>query len=98
MFCLIWQILFILVDSDEPRNRRVLDYFQVLEGHLPCVQILNLTSDVRYKMPSDDITYQNLKKFGRNFLSKNAKVSLFLDEIGSIPESHSFLEFLALVT
>ncbi|XP_040829866.1 protein disulfide-isomerase-like protein of the testis [Ochotona curzoniae] len=67
------KILFILVDSDEPRNRRVLDYFQVLEGHLPCVQILNLTSDVRYKMPSDDITYQNLKKFGRNFLSKNAK-------------------------
>ncbi|XP_030781331.1 protein disulfide-isomerase-like protein of the testis [Rhinopithecus roxellana] len=32
-------------------------------------------------MPSDDITYENLKKFGRSFLSKNAKKHQSSEEI-----------------
>lgn len=28
-------------------------------------------------MPFEDITFQNLKKFGRSFLNRSAKVSLF---------------------
>ncbi|XP_062036449.1 protein disulfide-isomerase-like protein of the testis [Lepus europaeus] len=75
------KILFIFVDADERRNRRVLEYFQLSEVNIPCVHILNLSSDARYKMPSDDITYQNLKKFGRNFLNKNAKKHLSSEEI-----------------
>nr|XP_039334414.1 protein disulfide-isomerase-like protein of the testis isoform X2 [Saimiri boliviensis boliviensis] len=75
------KILFILVDTDEPRNGRVLEYFRVTEVDIPSVQILNLSSDARYKMPSDDITYENLKKFGRSFLSKNAKKHQSSEEI-----------------
>nr|XP_012591539.1 protein disulfide-isomerase-like protein of the testis [Microcebus murinus] len=67
------KILFILVDADEPRNRRVFEYFRITEVNIPSVQLLNLSSDARYKMPSDEITFTNLRKFGLNFLSRNAK-------------------------
>ncbi|XP_062956964.1 protein disulfide-isomerase-like protein of the testis [Cynocephalus volans] len=75
------KILFILVDADEPRNRRVLGYFQITEVNIPSVQILNLSSDARYKMPSDEITYKNLKKFGHSFLSHSAKEHQSSEEI-----------------
>ncbi|KAL0617677.1 Protein disulfide-isomerase-like protein of the testis [Plecturocebus cupreus] len=80
-FRLLYQILFILVDADEPRNGHVFKYFRVTEVDIPSVQILNLSSDARYKMPSDEITYENLKKFGRSFLSKNAKKHQSSEEI-----------------
>ncbi|XP_054992778.1 protein disulfide-isomerase-like protein of the testis [Sorex araneus] len=67
------KILFILMDTDEPRNRRILEYFQITEVDIPCVQILNLSADARYKMPSDEITYEELKKFGQSFLKNKAK-------------------------
>lgn len=62
---------------------------------MPCVQILNLSSDARYKMPSEEITYENLKKFGRSFLNRSAKVRLFLDKVSSEPQN--FVILLALV-
>ncbi|XP_059271947.1 protein disulfide-isomerase-like protein of the testis isoform X2 [Mustela nigripes] len=67
------EILFILVNADEPRNGHILKYFRITEVNIPCVQILNLSSDARYKMPSEEITYENLKKFGHSFLNRNAK-------------------------
>lgn len=38
-------------------------------------------------MPSEEITYENLKKFGRSYLTGSAKVSLFLDNV--FPESQN---------
>ncbi|KAF6126336.1 protein disulfide isomerase like, testis expressed [Phyllostomus discolor] len=67
------KILFIFVDSDEPRNGRVFEYFRITEVNIPSVQILNLSSDARYKMPFENITFQNLKKFGHSFLTRSAK-------------------------
>ncbi|KAI5762057.1 PDILT protein [Gulo gulo luscus] len=67
------KILFILVNADEPRNGRILKYFRITEVNIPCVQILNLSSDARYKMPSEEITCENLKKFGHSFLNRSAK-------------------------
>ncbi|KAM6166310.1 protein disulfide-isomerase-like protein of the testis [Erethizon dorsatum] len=67
------KILFIVVDVDEHRSRHVLEYFQVTKFNVPSVQILNLSSDARYKMPSDEITYENLRTFGISFLSRTAK-------------------------
>lgn len=75
------KILLILVDSDEPRNGRVLEYFRVTEVDIPCVQLLNLSSDTRYKMPSDEITYNELKKFGQSFLKKKAKKHQSSEEV-----------------
>ncbi|XP_059980699.1 protein disulfide-isomerase-like protein of the testis [Lagenorhynchus albirostris] len=75
------KILFILVDADEPRNGRVLEYFRIAEAEIPCVQILNLSSDARYKMPFEEITYENLKKFGQSFLNRKAKKHQSSEEI-----------------
>lgn len=69
------------MDADEPRNGRIFEYFRITEVNVPSVQILNLSSDASYKMPFEDITFQNLKKFGRSFLNRSAKVSSFLDEV-----------------
>ncbi|XP_058426565.1 protein disulfide-isomerase-like protein of the testis [Diceros bicornis minor] len=75
------KILFILVDADEPRNRHVFKHFRITEVNIPSVQILNLSSDARYKMPSEEITYENLKKFGGSFLNKIAKKHQSSEEI-----------------
>uniref|UniRef100_A0A8D1MYU9 Protein disulfide-isomerase-like protein of the testis n=1 Tax=Sus scrofa TaxID=9823 RepID=A0A8D1MYU9_PIG len=75
------KILFILVDADEPRNRRVFEYFRITEVDIPSVQILNLSSDARYKMPFEEITYENLKKFGQRFLDRKAKKHQSSEEI-----------------
>ncbi|KAM6155691.1 protein disulfide-isomerase-like protein of the testis [Rhynchocyon petersi] len=75
------KILFILVNTDEPRNGRVFEYFRVTEVNIPSVQILNLTSDERYKMPAEEITYENLKKFSTSFLNRNAKKHQSSEEI-----------------
>ncbi|XP_024416072.2 protein disulfide-isomerase-like protein of the testis [Desmodus rotundus] len=75
------KILFIFVDADEPRNGRIFEYFQITEVNIPSVQILNLSSDARYKMPFENITFQNLKKFGRSFLTRNAKNHQSSEEI-----------------
>ena len=87
---MVWQILFILVDADEPRNGRVFEYFRIAEADIPCVQILNLSSDARYKMPFEEITYENLKKFGQSFLNRKAKVSSSLDKVYPEPQNNSF--------
>ncbi|XP_029804177.1 protein disulfide-isomerase-like protein of the testis isoform X2 [Suricata suricatta] len=75
------KILFIVVDADEPRNGHIFRYFRITEVNIPCVQILNLSSDARYKMPSEEITYENLKKFGRSFLNRSAKKHQSSEEI-----------------
>ncbi|XP_036772933.2 protein disulfide-isomerase-like protein of the testis [Manis pentadactyla] len=75
------KILFILVDADEPRNGRLFEYFRITEIDIPSVQILNLSSDTRYKMPSEEITYENLKKFGRSYLTGSAKKHQSSEEI-----------------
>ncbi|KAF6272446.1 protein disulfide isomerase like, testis expressed [Rhinolophus ferrumequinum] len=77
------KILFILVDADEPRNGRIFEHFRITEVDIPSVQILNLSSDARYKMPFEDITFQNLKKFGRSFLNRNAKIHQSSEEISA---------------
>ncbi|KAL1774153.1 disulfide-isomerase of the testis [Sigmodon hispidus] len=75
------KILFILVNSDEPKNKHVFEYFGISTVNVPSVQILNLSSDARYKMPTDDINFESLKKFCRSFLSKTAKKHKSSEEI-----------------
>lgn len=77
-----------MVDVEEHRNKHVLEYFQVTKVNVPCVQILNLSSDTRYKMPSDEITYENLVMFGTSFLNRNAKVSLSIDKFSPECQNH----------
>ncbi|XP_051002936.1 LOW QUALITY PROTEIN: protein disulfide-isomerase-like protein of the testis [Acomys russatus] len=75
------KILFVLVNSDEPKNKRVFEYFWISRVNVPSVQILNLSSNARYKMPTDDINFESLKKFCRSFLSNTAKKHKSSEEI-----------------
>ncbi|XP_044289534.1 protein disulfide-isomerase-like protein of the testis [Varanus komodoensis] len=67
------KIMFIFVDTDESRNGRVIEYFRVTEVEIPAVQILNLTSDARYKMPADDVTPEDVRGFCQSYLEGKAK-------------------------
>nr|XP_056722582.1 protein disulfide-isomerase-like protein of the testis [Euleptes europaea] len=75
------KIIFIVVDTDESRNGRVIEYFQVIEIEVPAVQILNLTSDARYKMPAERVTGRNLRSFCQSYLEGTAKRHLSSEEI-----------------
>ncbi|XP_062999589.1 protein disulfide-isomerase-like protein of the testis [Elgaria multicarinata webbii] len=75
------KIMFIFVDTDEARNGRVIEYFRVAEVEVPAVQILNLTSDARYKMPADDVTTGNLRGFCQSYLEGKAKQHQASEEI-----------------
>ena len=41
-------------------------------------------------MPFEEITYENLKKFGQSFLNRKAKVSSSLDKVYPEPQNNSF--------
>nr|XP_060642391.1 protein disulfide-isomerase-like protein of the testis [Anolis sagrei ordinatus] len=75
------KIMFILVDTDETRNGRVIEYFRVTVVEVPAVQILNLTSDARYKMPAEEVTTDHLRTFCRNYLEGKAKQHWSSEEI-----------------
>ncbi|NXR15113.1 PDILT protein, partial [Semnornis frantzii] len=75
------QMLFVLVDTSELRNGRVLEYFHIREVDVPAVRILNLSSDAKYKMPAGEVTVENLKAFCQSYLSGRAKLHLSSEEI-----------------
>ncbi|KAL8175458.1 UNVERIFIED_CONTAM: hypothetical protein K2H54_025669 [Gekko kuhli] len=75
------KIMFVWVDTDESRNGRVIEYFQVIEIEVPAVQILNLTSDARYKMPAEKVAVKNLRSFCQSYLGGTAKQHLSSEEI-----------------
>ncbi|XP_010015560.1 PREDICTED: protein disulfide-isomerase-like protein of the testis [Nestor notabilis] len=75
------KIMFVLVDTNEPRNGRVFEYFRIREVDVPAVRILNLTSEAMYKMPADEVTLENLKEFCQSYLNGKAKLHLSSEEI-----------------
>uniref|UniRef100_A0A8C3XUE0 Protein disulfide isomerase like, testis expressed n=1 Tax=Chelydra serpentina TaxID=8475 RepID=A0A8C3XUE0_CHESE len=76
-----FQIMFILVDTNETRNGRVFEYFRITEVDVPAVRILNLTSDAKYKMPADEVTVENLRRFCHSYLGGKAKPHVSSEEI-----------------
>uniref|UniRef100_A0A8C3T8X6 Protein disulfide isomerase like, testis expressed n=1 Tax=Chelydra serpentina TaxID=8475 RepID=A0A8C3T8X6_CHESE len=75
------KIMFILVDTNETRNGRVFEYFRITEVDVPAVRILNLTSDAKYKMPADEVTVENLRRFCHSYLGGKAKPHVSSEEI-----------------
>ncbi|KAE8579322.1 hypothetical protein XENTR_v10023999 [Xenopus tropicalis] len=75
------KLVFILVDTDEPRNGRIFEYFRITEVDTPAVRILNLTSDVQYRMPADEVNFENLRRFCRSYLDGKAKPKRDSEEI-----------------
>ncbi|XP_072454075.1 protein disulfide-isomerase-like protein of the testis isoform X2 [Notamacropus eugenii] len=70
------KLIFLIVNTDEVDNIHVLEYFQISSWDIPGVRILNLTKNMRYRMPAEEITFKNVKKFCENFLDGLAKQQL----------------------
>lgn len=68
------QILFVLVDIDEPRNGRLMEYFRVRDFEAPLIRLVNLTDHVTYHLPSDTLDIVTIKKFCQSYLEGKAKV------------------------
>ncbi|NXC51035.1 PDILT protein, partial [Penelope pileata] len=75
------KIMFVLVNTNETRNGRIFEYFRIREVDVPAVRILNLTSQAKYKMPADEVTVENLRRFCQSYLDGNAKLHLSSEEI-----------------
>ncbi|NXA38502.1 PDILT protein, partial [Eudromia elegans] len=75
------KIMFVFVDTNETRNGRVFEYFRITQADVPAVRILNLTSNAKYKMPADEVTVENLRRFCQSYLDGKAKLHLSSEEI-----------------
>ncbi|XP_072275162.1 protein disulfide-isomerase-like protein of the testis [Pyxicephalus adspersus] len=82
------QIIFILVDTDESRNGRLFEYFRITEVDTPAVRILNLTSDMKYRMPADDVTFENVRNFCQWYLDGKVKPQKNSEEIPKYWDKH----------
>lgn len=73
--CLCMKVLFVLVDVDEPRNGRLLEYFRVRDFEAPLIRLVNLTNHVTYQLPSDTLDPDTIKTFCQSYLDGTAKVA-----------------------
>lgn len=67
------KILFVLVDVDELRNGRLLEYFRVRDFEAPLIRMVNLTDHVTYHLPSLTLDEETITKFCVDYLDGNAK-------------------------
>ncbi|XP_012986841.1 protein disulfide-isomerase isoform X1 [Esox lucius] len=67
------QVLFVMVDVDEPRNGRMLEYFRVRETEAPMVRLVNLTSHVTYHLPSETLDMPTITAFCQSYLEGKAQ-------------------------
>ncbi|KAM4585246.1 protein disulfide-isomerase [Odontesthes bonariensis] len=67
------KILSVLVNVDEPRNGRLLEYFRVRDFEAPLIRMVNLTDHVTYHLPSDTLNVETIKQFHRSYLEGKAK-------------------------
>ncbi|XP_061586982.1 protein disulfide-isomerase [Cololabis saira] len=67
------KILFVLVNVDESRNGRVMEYFRVRDFEAPLIRMVNLTDHVTYHLPSETLDTETIKEFCHSFLEGTAK-------------------------
>lgn len=76
--CVCIQILFVLVNVNEPRNGRLMEYFRVRGFEAPLIRLVNLTDHVTYHLPSDTLDEETIKSFCQSYLEGKAKVTCTL--------------------
>ncbi|XP_043945438.1 protein disulfide-isomerase-like protein of the testis [Protopterus annectens] len=75
------KILFIVANTDESRNGRMSEFFRVHHADIPGVRMFNVTSSFKYRMPADEITFENVKTFCESYLNGKIKPQLDSEEI-----------------
>ncbi|XP_063049904.1 protein disulfide-isomerase [Engraulis encrasicolus] len=67
------QVLCILIDTDEPRNGRVLEFFRVRYEDAPLVRMVNLSDASQYQLQSNTLHTHTLTHFIDEYLQGKAK-------------------------
>ncbi|XP_072123415.1 protein disulfide-isomerase-like [Mobula birostris] len=75
------QIIFILVDTDENRNGRIREFFQIRDLDIPAVRMINITETVRYRMQADKVTTEEVEKFCQAYVDGKEKPEESSEEI-----------------
>ncbi|XP_027011881.1 protein disulfide-isomerase [Tachysurus fulvidraco] len=70
------KILFVLIDTGEPRNGRTLEYFRVRKEESPLIRMVNLTNNFQYQLPSEQLDIQTITDFCQSYFLGNAKPKL----------------------
>ncbi|XP_065110324.1 protein disulfide-isomerase [Paramisgurnus dabryanus] len=70
------KVLFVMVDVNETRNGRIMEYFRVRVEEAPLVRMVNLSDNVQYHLPSDQFDEPNLTTFCLSYLEGKAKPKL----------------------
>uniref|UniRef100_A0A3B3Y7X8 Thioredoxin domain-containing protein n=1 Tax=Poecilia mexicana TaxID=48701 RepID=A0A3B3Y7X8_9TELE len=69
------KILFVLVNVDEHRNGRLMEYFRVRHFDAPHIRLVNLTDQITYQMLSETLNEESIKQFCQSYLEGKAKVN-----------------------
>ncbi|XP_034544472.1 protein disulfide-isomerase [Notolabrus celidotus] len=67
------KILFVWVNVEEPRNGRMMEYFQVRDFEAPLIRLVNLTDHVTYHLSSETLDVETIKTFCQSYLQGKAK-------------------------
>lgn len=70
------KVLFVVVDVNETRNGRIMEYFRVRVEEAPVVRMVNLSNNVQYQLASDQFDAHSLLEFCLNYLEGTAKPKL----------------------
>ncbi|XP_007541380.1 protein disulfide-isomerase [Poecilia formosa] len=75
------KILFVLVNVDEHRNGRLMEYFRVRHFDAPHIRLVNLTDQITYQMLSETLNEESIKQFCQSYLEGKAKPKLMSEPI-----------------
>ncbi|XP_008404393.1 protein disulfide-isomerase isoform X2 [Poecilia reticulata] len=75
------KILFVLVNVDEHRNGRLMEYFRVRHFDAPHIRLVNLTDQITYQMLSETLDEGSIKQFCQSYLEGKAKPKLMSEPI-----------------
>ncbi|KAI4903322.1 hypothetical protein NFI96_015940 [Prochilodus magdalenae] len=89
-------VLFVLLDTAEHRNGRIMEYFRVSKEDAPLVLMVNLTTNFKYQLPSDLLDIQTFTDFCESYLQGNAKLKLQSEPIPDDWEEHPVKELVGL--
>ncbi|KAF7223493.1 protein disulfide-isomerase-like, partial [Nothobranchius furzeri] len=67
------RILFVMVNVDESRNGRLMEYFRVRDFEAPLIRLVNLTDHVTYHLPSESLNVDIITQFSESYLQGKAK-------------------------
>ncbi|MEQ2188568.1 hypothetical protein GOODEAATRI_016397, partial [Goodea atripinnis] len=70
-----FKILFVLVNVDEHRNGRLMEYFRVRHFEAPHIRLVNLTDHMTYHLPSETLDVEIIKQFCHSYLEGKAKLA-----------------------